>query len=237
MFEKRKKREPAKARKLVISDEKWTVLADSYQENPAHALAGAFHYSAVEGMNMHKDIIEAEFKRDSVAGSRMMADAYLEYILLFMHLMNRTADAMFGRQGATTVQHALLPFIVQNAGAYFEGNVAQTVMRTANDREQRYAHTKYWVSPPPIKSPEAQRDMNATRNVFRDLMFSVLDKKKRADPFDDLRVELDVTLGCTTFFSFINLQEWLKGVATQTGIANFNNINLQPPGIQMPSQA
>lgn len=132
----------------LVKDTDWAETTKIYQQSPFTALARVLHYSAMEGMDAHKDELEEIFKRNNTEASHQMVGLYTEYLVLFIHLVVRHSDALFGRQAANRILKELMPYIARNAQAYYEGDereVLQTISHYFNEAETDYASAKYWL--------------------------------------------------------------------------------------------
>lgn len=215
----------------IIEDSILVEAARSYKVNPAKAFARMIHYCAMDGFDAHQDIIKKAFDSDNQTGSRMLVETYTEYLILYMHLITRKIDEIYGPENISKIQNLLLPSIAENALSYYEGDVkfmTQTIMTIANDRERDYAKCKYWL---PAKPDYSMRDMSSTQYVFQSKLESILSKKHN-DPFIKMRIMTGCLKGLTSFFAYLNLDEWLKGLAMTLEIASYESVDLAPPGIK-----
>lgn len=213
----------------LVEAKYWTEVTDRYMDDPARALARALHYCAMEGFHAHDESLRPVFETDNVSGSQMMTQLYSEYLVLFMHLTNRTADGMFGPENVREIQSQLLPYIGENAQAYYEGDIrsiVQTLGALANERERDYSSCSYFL---PDKPDYRHTDTKATLYVFEKHIARVLGKDIR-HPIDLIEVSTSVTNGLLSFNFMLNLSEWLKGLAITGGIATYESIDLAPPG-------
>ena len=136
----------------LIDDSEWANTANSYRDYPANSFARMLHYCAMEGFEAHTTTIEKAFGSSPDTGSQMLAETYVEYLVLFLHLVTRKIDEIYGSRNVAKFQKLLLPHVTKNAQAYFEGSiatVAQQLAAIANGRERDYAKCEYWVPEKP----------------------------------------------------------------------------------------
>jgi hypothetical protein len=218
----------------IVKDGDWTKNTNSYKDNPERAFARALHYCAMDGFDAHQEAIDKAFKVSKKKGSSVMVGLYTEYLMLFLHLLNRKAFEMFGSNNVSKIRSAILPYIVENAQLYYKGDaksVAQSLVVLTNDRERNYAQCVYWVPPESPKGLSSFDDMKSTNYLFMKYINSVLGRS-HSNPLENILTSSETLAGLMSFFSFINLSEWLKGPAMNLGIAEYENINLAPPGIK-----
>jgi hypothetical protein len=219
----------------LVSDTEWQKLTSLYQEYPFWAVARALHFASLEGMHAHRESLEEEFKKNNDTASQKLADLYREYLILFLHLLNRIADEEVGPENVIKVQMSLIENIAKNAQAYYEGDVASVarmLMQVANDREQFYAGTKYWVAPND-SGMSWMKDLNSTKTQFVIYIADIFGWDTN-DPFKMLKLQMDTTVGLTTYFYLLSLDEWLKGPIMMLGLKNYENIKLAPPERALP---
>ncbi len=214
----------------LIKDQDWADVANSYQKNPERAFARMLHYCAMDGFNAHTEAIKKAFDLDKVKGSHMLVGLYAEYLALFMHLVSRKAHEILGPENVAKIQSALLPYIAENAQNYYEGDISaitRTILALANNREDEYAGCLYFASPKNLFF-----DDKAIKNIFNKHISLVLGRDPK-NPLDVISSQTETSIGLLSFFSFINLSEWLKGPAMRLGIAQYDDISLAPPGIKI----
>lgn len=205
----------------LVGQERWNKIVDIHNnKDPLRGLALALHYSAMEGFHGFSETLEPVFKEDSDHASQLLANLYLEYLLLFMHMTSRHAFELFGMDGRDAIANALLPYLAKNAGAYFEGNQKQLenlVMRNSNETEAIYGKTEYWISPTETNSFKAFQDEKATEVQFFKRLAYALDQDI-TNPITQLEIMNSSLWGIGLFNKMVDLKVWLQGPAHKLGL-------------------
>lgn len=215
----------------IITEELWGELIETYRQNPVEGYARLLHYFVMNGFDTLSDDLDALFGKDKEQASAMMVGVYSEFLALYLHLTNRNAEAQFGRDNTSKIQSSLAPYIVENAKAYYTGDTDQvrtTIFSIANDAENTYAACKYWINPNETNSMKAYSDNKATFVQFLRRLSKPL-KRDYDNLLDKIYIDGIGVAGTQFFFSMVNMDEWLKGVAMHLNIAKFDEIDLSVP--------
>jgi hypothetical protein len=191
----------------MVTDDQWVEATNIYRKDPVEGLALALHYAAMDGYNAFSDYLKEEFKKDKAKASSELVAAYTEFLVLFIHLLNRVSDEMLGWDGTTKVRQALLPHTVEYASRYYERyltTVTDVIAVIANDAESSYAKCKYYVSPDG-NSIRAVRDPYSIKAQFDRRLAKAL-QMNYVNFFDKVQVVGRSTIGTTNFFSSLTLK-------------------------------
>ena len=210
--------------KRINQNEEWQSIFRDYEETPMEAFIRAINLGANDGAASFKEIV-GEITSDPNERYNYLVLIYLEYLYLYLHVVDRYAFKDLGVNDCAKFMSELIPIVFVDATkTYFEGDTskfARAFDNNFNKAVEQYKDYDDYIAPDGLFSekgmvPQLRKRISNILNINSE---SVLE-------LEYLTIDTLVSASTLGFKMMVDFSEWIKGPIMSMGLREYDEINL-----------